>query len=525
MGSASGSPDGLVSAEYCRASTRLSELSSLELDPEVLRSRIVAILAEAFGWEFVALVGIDRMLLTFVCEAVASKHATEVHVGYSRPLGSGVVGRVALTGKTVLVSDADDYGDFVHTLPGGRSELCVPLTYRGDVVGALNLESTRPRAFDQQVQVVELIGGQVAALINGATVLAELRRRSQMMEAMFEVSRYAVRAADVAGLLHRLVDRLQSILALSSATVFVDGQVVGSLEVRAHVSRGAPVTHMGECWRVDHGIVGRCYRLGEVQYVSIVSRDSDYVARDSRTRSELAIPLQANGTVFGVLNVESDVEDGFDIHLRTVLRSLSDQISGAVRLRQLTSSQEGLAEQLASVRAQTDATKESLRRAVRKLRKKEVWSASAAGDDVMLLKSLDARIRRNRRNREVLAFCLIGTMDIDVLPVGTLVERVKKKFRSASDLREVVDATTVALITTDARIDDLRKAVDQLRSEDIRMAVAIVDRDQIVDVARMYAQARKLIASTDAGGLSLVDGASMGARYPRNRANRFVTVK
>ena len=75
----------------------IARIATLDLELRPMMQRITGALAQKFGWEFVALVMVDAERTAFVCEAVTSSIPTEIHVGYSRPLGSGVVGEVAAT--------------------------------------------------------------------------------------------------------------------------------------------------------------------------------------------------------------------------------------------------------------------------------------------------------------------------------------------------------------------------------------------------------------------------------------------
>src|SRR5215468_5270485 len=110
--------------------------SGLELRPTL--HSLCAALAAKFGWEFVACVSIDGRARRFVCEAVVSQRPTEITAGYSRPLGSGVVGEVAMTGRPILLDDVTESANYVETLPGARSELCVPVIFGGEVIAVLN---------------------------------------------------------------------------------------------------------------------------------------------------------------------------------------------------------------------------------------------------------------------------------------------------------------------------------------------------------------------------------------------------
>src|SRR2546423_15191328 len=75
----------------------IARIATLDLELRPMMQRITDALAQKFGWEFVALVLLDADRTAFVCEAVTSSIPTEIHPGYSRPLGSGGAGGVAAT--------------------------------------------------------------------------------------------------------------------------------------------------------------------------------------------------------------------------------------------------------------------------------------------------------------------------------------------------------------------------------------------------------------------------------------------
>src|SRR5690606_26752500 len=125
----------------------------------------------------------------FVCEALHSTVPTDIYVGYSRELGSGVVGRVAQDGVAIVVDDAETCPDFVHTLPGARAEICVPIRHRGEVVGILNVESCEVGAFHDSLPLLEAIAGQVAGAIAMARLYAATQWRARAAEIEAEVVR------------------------------------------------------------------------------------------------------------------------------------------------------------------------------------------------------------------------------------------------------------------------------------------------------------------------------------------------
>jgi diguanylate cyclase (GGDEF)-like protein/PAS domain S-box-containing protein len=161
----------------------LSEISRIALEDLEYRpmlQRICDTLARAFGWELVTFVSIIAERRSFVCEAITAAAPTAVNAGFELDLGRGVVGRVAATGLPILLDDVRTCPDYIDSLPGVRSELCVPIVHKGSLFAALNLESTRLAAFHHQLPFVMRVADQVAGALAGARLYEEVRERASL---------------------------------------------------------------------------------------------------------------------------------------------------------------------------------------------------------------------------------------------------------------------------------------------------------------------------------------------------------
>jgi GAF domain-containing protein len=62
-------------------------------------------------------------------------------------LGNGVCGKAFVAGTTIVVEDVMTFPGHIACDPASRSEIVVPLTHDGDVVGVLDVDSPRLRRF------------------------------------------------------------------------------------------------------------------------------------------------------------------------------------------------------------------------------------------------------------------------------------------------------------------------------------------------------------------------------------------
>ncbi len=93
------------------------------------------------------------------------------------PLGQGVIGRVAATGKPWRVPDVRREPVYLAVNPDTRSELCVPLKVDQRTIGLINVESKRPDTFSEaDERLLTICAGQLATAIEKARLFGEVQR-------------------------------------------------------------------------------------------------------------------------------------------------------------------------------------------------------------------------------------------------------------------------------------------------------------------------------------------------------------
>lgn len=100
----------------------------------------------------------------------------------------GIVGHAVSRGESRIVQDVQQ--DSFHyknpILPDTRSELALPLRVAGEVIGALDVQSTKEMAFSQDdVKILQLIADQLAVAINKAQILQQLQQNVEELETRY----------------------------------------------------------------------------------------------------------------------------------------------------------------------------------------------------------------------------------------------------------------------------------------------------------------------------------------------------
>ncbi|MGE5624430.1 MAG: GAF domain-containing protein [Bacillota bacterium] len=314
---------------HLRVLNEIARIASGDLELRPMLAKVTEALYWHFGWEFIAFASVDRARGRFVCEAVRSEIPTQVTPGFTRPLDSGIVGEVALSGKAAVYDDVRKAPKYEETTPGVRAQVCVPVRHRGEVIAILNVESSRSGEFSDQLGVLETVAEQVAGPIENAQLYETLMEHAVLNEVMSEVSRIALEPLTQDELLQQIVDYINTHFPRCVPSILLlDGSRKRfMLEVFA---TGAPRAAPPGDWSVDAGICGRAVSTGVAQYVENVSAEPGYLPRLPGMRAECAVPIRHRGRVLGVLNLETPNPQGFTPHARQVFTSIGEQIAGAI---------------------------------------------------------------------------------------------------------------------------------------------------------------------------------------------------
>ncbi len=105
-------------------------------------------------------------------------------------LGQGLIGTAAEQRTPVLASDVRRDPRYVAENPETRSELSVPLIYKGKVIGVMDLEHTRVNYYNEEHQrTLSTLAAQIAISIANARLYQRIHEEEQRMERDLEMAR------------------------------------------------------------------------------------------------------------------------------------------------------------------------------------------------------------------------------------------------------------------------------------------------------------------------------------------------
>lgn len=240
----------------------------------------------------------------------------------------GLVGYVTGTGKPRIALDVGE--DAVHfanpDLPDTRSELTLPLLSGERVIGALDVQSAEPNAFDDQdVIALQTMADQLAIAIENARLLARQTELAADRRRAIDVYRQLSASMSYDQILADTTRLIRANFEFERVTLsLVEGNEV--VIRSASASSQARLPRLGDSVPVGQGLIGRA--VSSMGPVRIDDSTPDLASQVDpalgQLEASLAVPLVSRGQAIGALAVERTHEriyDDNDIELVELLAS------------------------------------------------------------------------------------------------------------------------------------------------------------------------------------------------------------
>jgi signal transduction histidine kinase len=150
----------------------------------------------------------------------ASKGLGDAAASRLRP-GQGITGWVAVHAKPLRVSDVRTEPRYRMLRPEVRSELAVPMSILGQVVGVVNCDSDRPDAFGPaDEELLTLVTAEAAKAVGRLWMLGQLRSKTRQLEAILAAGQEIVRDRDEPRITADLARHTRALLGFRAVAVY-----------------------------------------------------------------------------------------------------------------------------------------------------------------------------------------------------------------------------------------------------------------------------------------------------------------
>jgi sigma-B regulation protein RsbU (phosphoserine phosphatase) len=136
------------------------------------------------------------------------------------PIGSGITGWVAAHRRTLRVSNVLQDMRYIEGSPNTRSEMAIPLLYRSELLGVLNVESEQFSAYaENDEELLGTLGGSLAAIIANARLLEQIRAQADRERILFEIADKIRRTTDMETILATTASELTRAVGATGAWI------------------------------------------------------------------------------------------------------------------------------------------------------------------------------------------------------------------------------------------------------------------------------------------------------------------
>jgi sigma-B regulation protein RsbU (phosphoserine phosphatase) len=306
----------------------VSRVTSETLDLDRLLENVAAIIKTVVPYDLLAI-----LLYSEASRGLRIRYA----IGYRDelvrslviPLNEGVTGTAAATRLPVLVDDVRSDSRYLNALDAVRSELAVPMMARSRLVGVLDVQSTKVRAYSEQDRaLLRLIATRVAVSIDNARLYRRVDRQNRTLRTLAHLSQEFSSILDLDELLGKIAATVRALINYDAFSIFLVDADKKVLRHRFSVRYDQRVDL--DNIPLGKGITGAAAESREAVRVVNTAEDPRYIASHADIHSELAVPLIMQDRVVGVLDLESDRVAHFTEDHQRTLSLLAPQVASSV---------------------------------------------------------------------------------------------------------------------------------------------------------------------------------------------------
>lgn len=293
--------DSSRTSELLRATAQVGQVTTRLMSLDELFDRSVTLIQERFAFYHVQVFLLDEggeyaNLVASTGDAGRSLLAR----GHRLRVGSqSVIGRVCQVGEPVVARDTDR--DSVHAtnelLPNTRSELALPIIDGDEIIGALDVQSTRSNAFNEvDIQALQVMANMLAVSIRNSRLFESQRANIDENKRLF-LQAEAER---------REIQRLNMALTKNAWESYLrDKQDVASIAISSK---------QGEIYDIDWSAT-----------METAHKRQRPITSEERDETVIAVPIVLRNQVLGVIEVAAEDMNAADTV--EILQSVSQRLA------------------------------------------------------------------------------------------------------------------------------------------------------------------------------------------------------
>jgi GAF domain-containing protein len=336
-------------AELARRVSQLTTINKISrvvtsiLDPGELMEEFTKSIANGFGYQHVVVMAMDKEKGELEFRAGYGARMHEIPRDFKLKLKEGIIGHAAFFSETLVTGDVDADPRYVAKgVRATKSELAIPILFRGDLVGVLDIQSDAKDAFTRNdVTLLEMLTDILATAIVNARTFTESKEREHALTVLDRISKQISFRQEPGVILDQVARDAASLLKGEKAMVGLREETTDRLVWVASYNVEKSILEKLD-FSAAKGVTGRALSRLKAEVVNDYMADPDARPRDGEVfniKSIVSAPLIIEGRGIGVVNVYNRMEGGkFTRNDSLFLSSLADHAAIALETANLMSS-------------------------------------------------------------------------------------------------------------------------------------------------------------------------------------------
>jgi signal transduction histidine kinase len=340
------------SANYLQRFALLNDLSQLAsggFDIFEVVKRVENMLSRAFGSDTSTVWLIDQENVGYLEHPEGNPE-----LAFIRRIGmdSAIEGEVIESGKVMRIANIEKRSKYITHNYNIASKLVVPMRFRGQIIGAISLESKKPETFSEQDEsLLSVVGSQVASIVENLRLNIETHERASNLQLINEIVRGFLGLTHISDISDRAARLMAEKFNLDMVLVMILNDSLDEFVAEGVAGKSIEDIPKRFHFASNLGIPAKVLETGESILLKDASSTAGYFPIPGwEPGSGVWVPLRDGEKVFGVINVEFKQKDRVNENDLIVIEAIAGPLSSVIMNARQYEQLQGTIGQLRAVR-------------------------------------------------------------------------------------------------------------------------------------------------------------------------------
>jgi len=329
---------------HLQTAAEISRAASSILDPDELIQQAVDLIRERFDLYYAGLFLADQAGEWAVLRAGTGEAGRRMlEQGHRLEIGgTSMIGWCVDNGQARIALDVGEEAVRFENpyLPETRSELALPLASRGQVIGALTIQSSQEAAFSEgDIVALQTMGDQLANSIQNTRLFEEARRRAERLAVINRVARAVSSTLDMDALLEIVYREITSTFQADAFFIALYNAETDELDCRVQVDEG--IREPPRRYSLNTGLTLLVIAEGKPLLVRDFEQERERLPSPEMwgtmriPASWLGVPMLIGERVIGIICVQTYHSHAYGEEEQLLLSTIADEVATAVEKARL----------------------------------------------------------------------------------------------------------------------------------------------------------------------------------------------